>query len=52
MVHEALRDNRVGALLVNTVKTQGTGMQNLQMDSDSWQWDGGLCDSVLPRGMV
>lgn len=51
MVHEALCDNRAGALL-NTVKTQRTGMQNLQMAPDGWWQDGGLCDLVLPRGTV
>lgn len=52
MVHDALCDNRAGALLANTVKTQRTEMQNLQMAPDSWQRDGCLHGTVLPRGTV
>jgi len=52
MVHETLHNSRAGTLLVNTVKTQTTGMQNLQMAPDGWRWDEDLCDSVLPSGTV
>lgn len=48
--HCVTTEHGAGVLLVCTVKAQRTRMQNLQMAPDNRCQDGGLCDSMLPRG--